>query len=432
MMTQAMRVSRLELLRSYPPETGALLLLYALATVSALYLLQRYSAFPFSAESRLALFGVVAFLALGVERRLLDISPLFWLLAALVIGTGIHTYFRSDLHLAISATARFSGVLMLAPLASVLLVESKQLAHIFRIYIAIFLMALGTLLFQHWGGDLTSLTKGYIAIRGDLIRHMTVVGEPNVGGMLAVIVFICGVVLPKRRFMAALLAGCAVVCIVMSLSKAAILGLAVAAIAGALVLPGSVKHEAFLRATMGGIFGLALLMLIGAGEYIQVLSDSLLGSIKGEPSAMEDLQARQSRFDTATVFGGSRISTALTFLLGASFAGVGSAALEILGPDSNVILPHNSYVEMFLTGGLVMLGVVVALMARTYRRLWLSAKEANALVDQCALLCLIVLSCWMLVYPVIYEPVTGCLFWIILGYGNRPLSKQQVVEAHPN
>ncbi|MFW2358329.1 hypothetical protein, partial [Hydrogenophaga sp.] len=80
---------------------------------------------------------------------------------------------------------------------------------------------------------------------------------------------------------------------------------------------------------------------------------------------------------------------------------------------------HNSYLELLLTGGAFMLSVVVVLMGRTYRTLWHSCAQGDNRVDRCVLVCFIVLTCWMLIYPVIYEPVTGCLFWIIVGYGNR-------------
>ena len=66
-----------------------------------------------------------------------------------------------------------------------------------------------------------------------------------------------------------------------------------------------------------------------------------------------------------------------------------------------------------------MLSIVLFLMARAFRSLWRSGIMEERRIDRCSLICLIILSCWMLVYPVIYEPVTGCLFWIIVGYGNR-------------
>lgn len=405
--------------------TASLLLLYALATASALYLLQRYVPFPFSAESRFALFVLLMIVALGFKRKLFAIPLPFWGLGVAVGWTGLHTYILSDLHLALYSTARYANVMMLAPLAAVLLIRGEQLLKVFQIFLVIFLVALASLLFQHWGGQLDSLTLGYIAIRGDLVRHMTVVGEPNVGGMLAALAFVMGIMLPRRRGIAIALGAMAVAFIIFSLSKAAMLGLCVAGVAAGVVLRGDERRDAFLKATIAGFLGLLLLWVLGGDDYIRVAVESVMGGIRGEPSALEDLKARQSMFDSHAASGSSGMPASLTYLLGASFVGVGSAALEIRGPNSSVVLPHNSYLEMFLTGGFLMLGIVLFLMARAYRVLWRSTAPHDRSVDRCALICLTALSSWMLVFPVIYEPVTGCLFWIIVGYGNRR-------NAHPS
>ena len=410
--------------------TVALLVFYSLTAASALYLLQRYMAFPFSAESRLVLFGLLVLLTLGVQRKLLRIPPLFWILGATVVWAGIHTYLRSDWNLAVAATLRFSDAMILAPLAAVLLARREHLVVVFEIMAGVYLIALATLIFQHWGGSLDSLTQGYVAIRGDLVRHMTAVGEPNVGGMLSAVVFIYGVLIPKRMWIAILLGGSAVAFVFLSISKAAMLGLLVAVVAGSIVLTREERLGVTIRALLAGLAGVFFLHLLGAEPYLWVAVDSVFGDIRGEPSAIKDLHLRQGTLQMlSTVFDGSMLPAPLNYFLGASFVGVGSAAQEVLGPGAGVVLPHNSYLELFMTGGLVLLGCVLLLMARAYANLWPATKIASERVDQCALVCLAVLSSWMLVYPVIYEPVTGCLFWIIVGYGNRPRTSPQGAEA---
>lgn len=409
-------------------DATAPLLLFVVATVSALYMLQHYLRFPFAAEYRLMLYALLYIVALGLTRNLPDVSLAFWLLGVAVAWSGVHTYFLSDVELAIHATARFANVMMLAPIAAVLLLHSRQLHKVFHIFLAIFVLAMATLLYQYWGGHIDRLVRGYIAIRGDLVRHMTVVGEPNVGGMLASLVFVMGVALFRRRSIALLWATLAVTLVFFSLSKAAILGLTVGILAGSLLHDSHERVEYFFRIAVSGVIGLALLKIIGAEDYIRVAVESVLGSIRGEPSALEDFQYRQGSINWNAIFSQSGIPSWASYLFGASFKYVGSAALEIRGPDAGVVLPHNSYLELFFSGGMFLLGLVLFLMVRAGQALFSSRGTVNWLTDRCALICLTMLSVWMLVYPVIYEPVTGCLLWLIVGYGNRQRQPSEVPQ----
>lgn len=409
-------------------DATAPLLLFVVATVSALYMLQHYMRFPFAAEYRLMLYALLYIAALGLMRNLPDVSLAFWLLGVAVAWSGVHTYFLSDVELAIHATARFANVMMLAPIAAVLLLHSRQFHKVFHIFLAIFVLAMATLLYQYWGGHIDRLVRGYNAIRGDLVRYMTVVGEPNVGGMLASLVFVLGVTLVGRRSIALLWATLAVTLVFFSLSKAAILGLTVGLLAGSLLHDSHERVEYFFRIAVSGVIGLALLKIIGAEDYIRVAVESVLGSIRGEPSALEDFQYRQGSIDWNAIFSQSGIPSWASYLFGASFKYVGSAALEIRGPDAGVVLPHNSYLELFFSGGMFLLGLVLFLMVRAGQALFSSRGTVNWLTDRCALICLTMLSVWMLVYPVIYEPVTGCLLWLIVGYGSRQRQPSEVPQ----
>lgn len=189
------------------------------------------------------------------------------------------------------------------------------------------------------------------------------------------------------------------------------------------------RKEAMLRASLSGLAGLLLLLLIGAEGYVGVALESLLGAIRGEPWAFEAFQYRQSRFDTLAVFDGSLLPAPQNYVFGASFAEVGSAAQEIQGPGSDVFLLHNSYPELLLTGGAIMLSAVQLLMTPAYRSLWRARLQEVRRVDRCVLVCFAVLTCWMLIYPVIYGPVTGCLFWIIVDYGNRVQNRSMSIKS---
>ena len=397
----------------------SLTILFGLVFLILHYRIQAYLQFPFSAPSRLAFYGCLFLLVIVLHKGYLQLSLGMLALLGSVMLAGVHTALLTGVELAIHATGRFVNVMLLAPFVALLFTEERHMGWVLWLFWAVFTSALVSLLIQYGGGSLDALVNDYVAIRGDLIRHMTVVGEPNVGGMLAVIAFVSFVMLVKRRDFAVILGGAAVALVFFSISKAAILGMGVAVAAGLVVLRQEGLKEAVVRAALAGLLGLLLLQLLGAEDYARVSFESVLGSIRGEPSVLVDFQSRQSSIDVLGLFKGSPLSPPLSYLLGISFSDVGSAAQEIRGLNSNVFLPHNSYLELLLTGGALMLSIVLFLMARAFRSLWRSGIMEERRIDRCSLICLIILSCWMLVYPVIYEPVTGCLFWIIVGYGNR-------------
>lgn len=388
--------------------------------VSALYLLQRYVAFPFSAGGRFVLIAVTLGLAVFAQWRGLILLPTSLLLLGLSVGwTGIHTYLDYGPHLAVVATIRFTNVMVIAPLAVLLFVSHKSLKVVFLIYLFVFLAAHASMLYQYYGGSMATLVQDYLAIRADLIRHMTIVGEPNVGGKLAVLAYIIGLTIPRRLPASVALAGLAVAFVVMTLSKAAVLGVCVASLALFLVSPAERRADLAFRGLLGGLFGVVFILLIGADAYLIAAVKSVLGQVRGEPSAMTDLAYRQSGLLLDLDFRIESLAGLLTLLFGSSFGVAGSAAYEHLGDKSYVVLPHNSYLEMMLTGGIVMLGSMIYLLVSAIRRFLSEARSDGSPEARCALVCLIMLAFWMLVYPVIYEPVTGALLWSLIGYGHR-------------
>lgn len=396
-------------------------ILYLLIGVSALYLLQRYVSIPFAASSRFVLFILLTIYLIWRRHLLFSLPMLYVGLACAVVGAGVHTYFMHDWKLAVHASARFGNVMLIAPFVSLLFSTERDLVPVFRIFLAVFLGAFASLLFQYGGGAMEQLIQGYVAIRGNLYRYMTIVGEPNVGGMLAVIAFVIAISLPRRKAWGVFFSGLAFAFSVLSLSKGAIVGLVVVALLLFAITPKGQRHEVALRSALAVVFGISFLLIIGAQDYCLISAKSIWGSISGEPSVWDDFQSRQSGIgvDFEAVFSRSLLPFPLNIIFGASFGVVGSAAQEILGANGKIVLPHNSYIELFLAGGLVTLGMTLALMLRALRRLLPAWSRPNHVLDRCALVCLVILSCWMLVFPVIYEPVTGALFWTIIGYGNR-------------
>ena len=98
-----------------------------------MYILQFYTRFPFAAEYRLMVYALLGLVALGLIRKLADIPMEFWVLGVAVAWSGVHTYFLSDVGLAIHATARFANVMILAHIAAVLLLHSRQMRKVFPV-----------------------------------------------------------------------------------------------------------------------------------------------------------------------------------------------------------------------------------------------------------------------------------------------------------
>lgn len=398
----------------------ARLLLRLTILVSALYLLQRYTAFPFSSGGRFLFIAcTLAVTTLAGWRILLNIPIGLWILGLTVAWAGMNTYLSFGPALAIAATSRFANVMVIAPLAALLFVSRKSLNAIFLIYLVVFSAALLSLLYQFFGGSLQVLVQDYIAIRADLVRHMTIVGEPNVGGMIAVLGYIIGLTIPRNRYLSVALAGSAIAFVIMSLSKGAVLGICVASFALFVLAPPDKRVDVVARGVLSGLFGVVFVLLIGADAYLSAAVRSVFGQIKGEPSAVSDFANRQWGFLLDLDFLGAPIQSLLVVLFGSSFGVAGSAAQELLGYEAGVILPHNSYLEMLLTGGIAMLGCTIYLMGNAFRNFVFEMRISKSREDCCAVVCLVMLACWMLIYPVIYEPVTGALFWSLIGYGNR-------------
>lgn len=401
-------------------QKSTLTILFGLIFLILFYRMQAYIRVPFSALSRLTLYGLLFFLIIALRKGNAKLPLSLIALFVAVLWVGVHTAIIANAELAFHATGRFVNVMLLAPIVALLFTGEEHMERVLWFFWVVFAGAISSLLVQYWGwSDLDTLVQDYVAIRGDLIRHMTIVGEPNVGGMLAVIAFVSFAMLIKRSYLAVLLGGLAAAFVVFSISKAAILGMCVAVAASLGVLHQKELKVTIGRAILSVILGFLLIVFLGGEDYLRVSVDSVLGGIRGEPSALKDFQARQSSIGVLKLFGNSNLPLPFNYIFGISFSDVGSAAQEIRGSNSNVFLPHNSYLELFLTGGALMLLSVLFLMARAFKKLWGSRTQEERRIDRCVLICLIILSCWMLVYPVIYEPVTGCLLWIIVGYGNR-------------
>lgn len=115
-----------------------------------------------------------------------------WLIAFLGYSffVGILTYFFYDLHMAAAGFSRFINVALFAPLAAYIPKNNKDLEMIVGTWLFFVVLAAMSVAFQLAGGNLSWFTHGYLAVRVDIQRYMSILGEPNAGAMSAVILYI--------------------------------------------------------------------------------------------------------------------------------------------------------------------------------------------------------------------------------------------------
>jgi len=99
-------------------------------------------------------------------------------------------------------------------------------------------------------------------------------------------------------------------------------------------------------------------------------------------------------------------------LFGQSFARAGSAATDL--GIQNAFLPHNMYLELFMVGGLLLLGIFSAMLCIggyvLGKRLLFQKTISGMLIIP-----LLIVVLYLFGYPNVYEPITGTILWLALG-----------------
>lgn len=350
----------------------------------------------------------------------------------------VNTFFQYQdfgLPLAMGSLLRFLNVALLAPLAAVLVQSVKQVRFVLGLWAAVVFVGFLTVFYQFNGGHIQWLVQKYIAIRANLVRYKSFLGEPNVGGMSAVLLLVIafwGIQNKALRWMGI---GVAYFIGLMSLSKAALLGWLIVCLFVAfcesfdfkikkIVIPNRRLGENFL---VLGFWMVIFLFSAPLFQYAVALLRSFSGNEIGEPSAYLDFRNRAVMMKYGGDFGdrafimnyeffikyGAWLKNCW-FFIGQSFGRAGSVALAMNVPKA--VGPHNSYLEIFIVGGFFMLGAFLTMQWLTLKT-FVKSTLAGDPTAKTLLLLFVILSIFMLGYPNIYEPVTGSLFWVLIGVG---------------
>jgi hypothetical protein len=409
---------------SVPPAAsdriGGVLVAAVFASVMAFYL-----RIPGLREGLFALTLVYAI----QQRRLRLPKSAVPLLAYIVIAllVGVHTFLLFGATMATAGTIRFLAATLLAPLAAVFVVGERDVRLLLGVWLIVVVVGVLTAVYQYAGGDLT-WALGPHTVRGGVLRIRTSLGEVNVGGMAAPIVAVLALSLVRGIAVRGVLLATVVAHMAFSLSKAGVLGLGITGLLYATVLRGSVvaRGHAF-RSIASALVVIAVSVYaagyaIGFGELsarLRIFEAILIhASDQSAPTIGGDVYQRVVTFAVQ----GARMSleqgTAplLNIILGTSYGVAGSAAVE--HRFGSAILPHNAFVEAFLVGGIVLVILLAAVIGRTIARLWAVRRRSE--VARVLLACVVILVAYMPAYPVIYQPVLGGLFWVIVGIAHSP------------
>jgi hypothetical protein len=336
----------------------------------------------------------------------------------------IHTYYLAGIVVAVPAFSRFVHLALVAPLAAVLLEKDQDILMMLYLWVVVVIFGIMTIIYQMLGGEMAWLVQKYIAIRGDLLRHKSLLGEPNVGGMSAALLYILASMIVRRVAIRYLLLFASSFLVVVSISKAAFIGFI---FANLVILASDYK----IARKVGSVFpsrriifqtlavlGWFLLMALHPllYRYLEVNFNSFIGKQLAVPGAIEDFS---DRFIFFRFGGGVGFRDYLELLFGQSFTRAGSVALDLKIP--NAVGPHNMYLEVFLVGGLILLAAFIAVQYLTIKNLILN-KNSNFKFNTILLPNFVLISIFMTVYPNFYEPITGTLFWLIVGVTCSSLS----------
>lgn len=342
---------------------------------------------------------------------------------------GVHTYLLYDSELAVQGFLRFVSVALLAPLAGVLLTNIRQVRLFICIWLGVIVVGAATAVYQFLGGDLTWLAQDYVAVRGGLDRFKTLLGEPNVGGMAAVVTYIFAVLGVRNWIFKSLLLLVVFLLLILSLSKAAVAGCVLATVILLLNFRTALNASTLRRALLVGIAAVvaSLFLFVLDTEvkhqyeaYVDAGVAAVYGADVDGKSITEDLSDRLVGRTIEGIENARKMSDLylLDVFLGSSFGAAGSAAFELSGGDfalgSASLLPHNSFSEIYLVGGVVMLTVFLAILVRTFYKLWIVRNRSGT--HMAMLGGFIVVTAFTVGYPVVYEPILGAFFWLTVGY----------------
>lgn len=363
-------------------------------------------------------FRILTFYRIHIKKNLLYI--LLYIIYCIFIC--VYTYFLFDLNTSIVALNRFLGVALLAPLSSIIIKNYKQLNIIISLWVAtIFVISL-SMLYEYFGGNLSEIIFYEIEPRFGVNRLSSLIGSATVSAMYSPFVIIFALFYIKNIFLKIILLILSIIPIILGVSKAAFVMLIIILLS---LFFYKKKYFAINRKINISIFVfLILFLLISSGlnnklnfkEYLLAGYKSMASKEKG--GVMDQIIYRSIiKFERSYKIALNNDTFYIfSFFIGNSF-GISEPLLiknekNATIIDSNSIKPHNSFLEIYLVGGIFLFFIFIMINILTFQKLNSKFPEKYSFS---LLYSLIICILYMLLVPIIYEHTLGSFFWVLVG-----------------
>jgi hypothetical protein len=383
--------------------------------------------------AREVLLALLYGLLLVMGRMRLDRATLpIFLFLSYTVFVAVHTFVVFGGEMALAGFTRYVAPALLAPLAAALFTSWREVRVALAVWTGVVLAGAGTALYQYTGGDMDWLVGNYIAERGGQVRFMTLLGEANVGGMAASILFVLAFLWVRRWAFKYVILLAVAVLLVLSISKAAIAGTIIAAGLVVLIKGHELRRVQVQRRFAGALAATAALFAVvisvtsaevlqDYSVYLRTLREAIFMRTgdSDQVYVVQDLLQRVFDFTEHGIRVSLRNSDihVLAVIAGSSFGVAGSAAFD-LQPE-HAVLPHNSFAEAYLVGGVILLGLLVWILVSTGRRMF-ALRRLDPHYEVLLIGYLVVIA-YLPTYPTVYEPITGSFLWLVVGIAANPV-----------
>ncbi|MFC1543945.1 hypothetical protein ACFL4Y_01695 [Gemmatimonadota bacterium] len=356
-----------------------------------------------------------------------------WLM--LFIGTSlwpsISTISDYGLATGIYSLARYFFALPIAFAAFWLLRSESSMRDVLRIFLAIVIIGMLTIPLQYMTGPIS-----WFAVPGErahIVRYSSLLGSlPVAGGVVSYTLYLLYVGNIKYMYKI-LLSSITLICAVLTLQKAAILGIPLSVVVYVMYHRDKMVDK---KTVTKILITISVLLTFG---YVIQSAMSRWGpwnnSVSYAVAALSENEHVEERGGDVSIFLSIhnrvidmplialkdlyRYRGIEGYLFGGGYGMVGTSL--VMERDSEFVTSHNGYVDFLLIGGIVHLMSFIGLACSTRKslRIWFKYRKWNGMNagTPIAFLGIITIALISLVFAggLTFQPITGCLFWTVVG-----------------
>ena len=333
------------------------------------------------------------------------------------------------------ATGRYFMTMPMVIIAYLFITTPKDVKKTLMLFCVIVMLGAATIPMQYIVGPISWFSEP--GERAAITRYASLLGSlTTAGSMIPIAIFVSLVLRIRRLFKSILIAGLSLGAI-LSLQKAALLGIPLAV--GLHLL--FIKKMRIKKIVFGGVFVIALIGILNLSlknwPVWKQASGYMLAAFKlnKDPEALGgDVSIFKSIIDRITLLPRNSLRDLkeyrgeLGYLLGGGFGMVGPALMR--PDDSPYITAHNGYVDFILIGGVIHLVAFLGLIYATiipYRRMIKQCNRAG-LKDEIPVCCygilIIVLISLFFGGGFTFQPIASTLLWSLVGISWRLENRQ--------